>query len=241
MEDKLSENVKGTLIVIEAPDGSGKKTQSELLFNRLKKEEYPVKKVEFPNYHSPSSSLVKMYLRGEFGKNPNEVNPYAASAFYAVDRFASFKKEWQSFYAEGGIIIADRYTTSNLIHQAVKFTDEKEKEKYLDWLWDFEFNLLALPVPDVVFFLNMPSNFSEKLITARKNKFTGKAQKDIHEINKDYLRKSYENACWIAEKYNWVKIECVQNNEVKPIAEIHENLYWEFIQVIEGGKQTKTV
>ena len=217
---------KGKLVVIEAPDGSGKKTQAELLFNRLKEEGYQVRKVEFPNYQSPSSSLVKMYLRGEFGENPNKVNPYAASAFYAVDRFASFQKEWQGFYIEGGMIIADRYTTSNLIHQAVKFTDEKEKEKYLDWVWDFEFNRLALPVPDVVFFLYMPPDFSEKLIAMRKNKFTGKGQKDIHEINKDYLRESYKNACWIAEKYNWVKIECVQNNEVKPIAEIHENLYF---------------
>jgi dTMP kinase len=217
---------KGKLVVIEAPDGSGKKTQAELLFNRLKEEGYQVRKVEFPNYRSPSSSLVKMYLRGEFGENPNKVNPYAASAFYAVDRFASFQKEWQGFYIEGGMIIADRYTTSNLIHQAVKFTDEKEKEKYLDWVWDFEFNRLALPVPDVVFFLDMPPDFSEKLIAMRKNKFTGKGQKDIHEINKDYLRESYKNACWIAEKYNWVKIECVQNNEVKPIAEIHENLYF---------------
>ncbi|HHY06146.1 MAG TPA: thymidylate kinase, partial [Clostridia bacterium] len=174
---------KGKLVVIEAPDGSGKKTQAELLFNRLKEEGYQVRKVEFPNYRSPSSSLVKMYLRGEFGENPNKVNPYAASAFYAVDRFASFQKEWQGFYIEGGMIIADRYTTSNLIHQAVKFTDEKEKEKYLDWVWDFEFNRLALPVPDVVFFLDMPPDFSEKLIAMRKNKFTGKGQKDIHEIN----------------------------------------------------------
>lgn len=225
MKDKLAEKVKGKLIVIEAPDGSGKKTQAELLFNRLKEEGCKVKKVEFPNYNSPSSSLVKMYLRGEFGENPSEVNPYAASTFYAVDRFASFKKDWQSFYDEGGMIIADRYTTSNLIHQAVKFQSEKEKEKYLNWLWDFEFNLLALPVPDMVFFLDMPPDFSARLITTRKNKFTGEAKKDIHEINKDYLRESYENACGIAEKYNWVKIECVHGDKIKPIVEIHEQLY----------------
>jgi len=221
----LPEISHGKLVVIEAPDGSGKKTQAEMLFERLKREKYPVIKVEFPNYSSPSSSLVKMYLQGEFGQNPNEVNPYAASAFYAVDRFASFKKEWQSFYAEGGIVIADRYTTSNFIHQAAKFKDLGEKEEYLEWLWDFEFNRLALPVPDVVFFLDMFPEFSEKLITERKNKFTGESEKDIHEKNKEYLKESYHNACWIAEKYNWVKIECVKENAILPIAEIHENLY----------------
>lgn len=216
---------KGKLIVIEAPDGSGKKTQAEMLLKRLQSEGYPVIKVEFPNYKSVSSSLVKMYLQGEFGENPNDVNPYAASAFYAVDRFASFKKEWQSFYNEGGIIIADRYTTSNFIHQAVKFTDEQEKEEYLDWLWDLEFNRLALPVPDVVFFLDMPPDFSEKLMSNRKNKFTGETKKDIHETNKDYLRESYKNACGIAAKFNWVKIECVQDNKIKSRAEINEDLY----------------
>jgi len=219
------EKRKGKLIVIEAPDGSGKKTQAEMLLARLKQENYPVIQVEFPNYGSPSSSLVKMYLQGEFGSNPHDVNPYAASAFYAVDRFASFKKEWQNFYEEGGIIIADRYTTSNFIHQAVKFQDEQEREEYLAWLWDLEFNRLALPIPDVVFFLDMPPTFSEKLMTNRKNKFTGEMKKDIHETNKTYLRESYRSACWVAEKYNWVKIECVTDNTIKSRAEIHENLY----------------
>ena len=225
MNKNLPEKPKGKVIVIEAPDGSGKKTQAELLFDRLKKENYSVLKVEFPNYNSASSSLVKMYLRGEFGENPNDVNPYAASAFYAVDRFASFKKEWQSFYHEGGIVIADRYTTSNLIHQAVKFKGERAKQEYLDWLYDLEFNRLALPVPDIVLFLDMPPEFSEKLIADRKNKFTGETKKDIHEINKDYLRESYKNACWIADKYNWVKIKCVRDCKVISIAEIHEELY----------------
>ena len=225
MHKKLPEKPKGKLIVIEAPDGSCKKTQTEMLFARLKKENYPVLKVEFPNYNSASSSLVKMYLQGEFGQDPNDVNPYAASAFYAVDRFASYKKEWQSFYHEGGIVIADRYTTSNFIHQAAKFTDEGEKEEYLDWLWDFEFNRLALPVPDVVFFLDMPPEFSEKLITERKNKFTGESEKDIHEKNKEYLKESYRNACWVAGKYKWVKIECVKENQLLSRAEIHENIY----------------
>lgn len=228
--------MKGTLIVIEGLDGSGKKTQADMLFSRLQEMgKYKIKKVEFPNYHSDSSALVKMYLNGEFGKEPGEVNPYAASAFYAVDRFASFNKEWQGFYEEGGVVIADRYTTSNMIHQGSKFKDELEKEKYLDWLWDFEFNLFALPVPDSVFFLNMPPDFSEKLMCERKNKFTGENKKDIHEINREYLRESYLNACWVAEKYSWIKIDCVRNNQIRSITEIQNDIFSRVMLMLEKG------
>lgn len=230
--DKLEESKKGKLIVIEAPDGSGKKTQAELLYKRLKNEGLEVRQVEFPNYQSPSSGLVKMYLRGEFGQDPNQVNPYAASVFYAVDRFASFQKEWSDFYEQGGLIIADRYTTSNFIHQAVKFTNEVEKNKYLTWLGEFEFELLALPEPDLVFFLDMPPEFSAKLIAQRKNKFTGESQKDIHEINETYLEDSYLNARWIAAKYQWISIDCVQNKRIKSIAEIHQEIYDNFLRQI---------
>ncbi|MDD2400668.1 MAG: thymidylate kinase [Clostridia bacterium] len=215
----------GKLIVIEAPDGSGKKTQTDKLYYRMLEEGHNVKKVEFPNYSSDSSALVKMYLNGEFGTNPDEINPYAASAFYAVDRFATYKKEWQSFYEEGGIILADRYTTSNMVHQAAKYVDADEKNKYLDWLWDFEFNLFALPIPDVVFFLNMPPEYSTKLISDRKNKFTGKQKKDIHEKSKKYLIESYINACRIADKYNWVKVNCVSGNNIRTVDEIHEEIF----------------
>jgi dTMP kinase len=221
----LKEDQKGKLIVIEAPDGSGKKTQSDMLFKRMAAEGYKVKKVEFPNYDSNSSALVKMYLNGEFGKNPGDVNPYAASAFYAVDRFASFKKDWEEFYEEGGIVIADRYTTSNMVHQAAKFKDLKDRNKYLDWLWDFEFNLISLPIPDIVLFLDMPPDYSERLMNNRKNKFTGKSQKDIHEENRDYLLQSYLNACKIAEKYKWVKIDCVRNDILREIDDIHDEIF----------------
>jgi len=221
----LHEKLKGKLIVIEAPDGSGKKTQADLLFARLKQEKYPVKKVEFPNYKSDSSALVKMYLKGDFGKDPSEVNPYVASTFYAVDRYAAFKTEWQGFYEEGGIIIADRYTTSNMVHQAAKYHTEAEKEQYLEWLWNFEFKLFALPVPDLVFFLDMPPEFSEKLIMERKNKITGESKKDIHETSRDFLQMSYQNACWVAEKYNWVKINCVKEKRIKAAMEIHKSIF----------------
>ncbi|HHX96097.1 MAG TPA: thymidylate kinase [Clostridia bacterium] len=215
----------GKLIVIEAPDGSGKKTQSELLVERLKKAAHPVKKVEFPNYKSPASALVKMYLQGDFGENPEAVNPYAASAFYAVDRFASFLQEWQEFYLKGYLIVADRYTTSNLIHQGVKFSSSEAREAFFTWVWDFEFKYLALPKPDLVFFLDMPPQYSQQLIARRKNKFTGKTQKDIHEINEIHLRQAYENACWLAEKYNWHKIACVKEGVIKPVSTIHEQIY----------------
>ncbi|MGL5513007.1 MAG: dTMP kinase, partial [Sporomusa sp.] len=148
--------MQGKLIVIEGTDGSGKATQSKQLVDRLKAEGVLVRKVDYPNYQSQSSALVKMYLNGEFGNRPENLNAYAASAFYAVDRIASYKKEWEEFYLHGGIVIADRYTTSNMIHQAVKITDVGEKKTYLDWLVDFEFTKCGLPVPDTVIFLAMP-------------------------------------------------------------------------------------
>lgn len=217
--------VNGKVIVIEACDASGKATQTKKLFERLVEEEYNVRKVEFPNYESKSSALVKMYLNGEFGGSPEDVNPYVASTFYAVDRFASYKKEWEKFYKEGGIIIADRYTTANMVHQASKIEDQDEKEKFLDWLWDFEFVKFGLPVPNCVIFLDMPPKFSQKLMEERKNKFTGGQQKDIHEKDSKYLTESYINSCGVAKKYNWKKINCVKEDIIKSIDEIQKEIY----------------
>ncbi|OPY58655.1 MAG: Thymidylate kinase [Pelotomaculum sp. PtaU1.Bin035] len=216
--------MKGKLIVIEAGDGSGKETQAEKLYNRLKTEGCNVIKITFPNYKSESSALIKMYLDGEFGSDPDGVNPYVASTFYIVDRYASYKKDWEKFYENGGIIIADRYTTSNMIHQAVKISDEKEKEDYINWLLDFEFKVFQLPVPDCVIFLDMPPEYSRKLISGRVNKF-GEKEKDIHERNYDYIVKTYNNACKIVEKNDWYKIECVTGGRLKDIDEIHEEIY----------------
>lgn len=205
------------------------------IFQRLIEEKYKVKKVEYPNYKSESSALVKMYLSGEFGKKPEDVNPYVASTFYAGDRFASYKKDWEKFYKEGGIIIADRYTTANMVHQASKIQNEEAKEKFLDWLWDFEFVKFGLPVPDCVIFLDMPPEFSQKLMEERKNKFTGGVQKDIHEKDIKYLANSYINSCTVAEKYNWNKISCVQGNNIKSIEEIHQEIYECVIREIKRG------
>lgn len=221
----MKEIKKGKLIVLEACDGSGKATQTKKLYERLILEGHDVLKVEYPNYESDSSALIKMYLNGEFGDKPEDVNAYTASTFYAVDRYASFRKDWKGFYDKGGIILADRYTTSNMVHQAAKIDNVEEKNKFLNWLWDLEFNLMELPVPDIVIFLNMPPEYSKELIFNRKNKFTGEDEKDIHEKNEEYLIHSYKNACNIAKKYNWEQINCVSKDNIKTIDDIHEEVY----------------
>ncbi len=222
----------GKLFVIDGTDASGKQTQFEKLQERLRNENIDYRVVSFPNYDSPSSSLVKMYLSGEFGENAKEVSPYIASTFYAADRYATFKKELEAYYNAGGIILADRYTTANMVHQAGKIDNKEEREKFLNWLWDFEFNLYKLPVPTKVFFLNMPPEFAFKLMEKRENKFTHEAKKDIHERDKNHIIDSYKAACDVAEKYNWCKIECVKDNKIRTIEEIHEDIYKEIKDII---------
>ena len=217
--------MKGKLIIIESgSDASGKATQTKRLFERLSEENSNIRKVEYPNYDSESSALVKMYLRGDFGKNASDVDPYISSTFFAADRYASFKTEWEEFYNNGGIVIADRYTTSNMVHQASKM-DEKDRDKYLDWLVDYEFNLYKIPEPDCVIFLDVPIEFSQKLMENRKNKITGEDKKDIHESDIEYLTKSYNNALYIANKYNWKKINCVKDGTLRSIDDIHDEIH----------------
>lgn len=215
--------MRGKLIVIEGTDGSGKATQSGLLAERLRTEGIAVRKVDYPNYQSQSSALVKMYLNGEFGNRPEDLNAYAASAFYAVDRIASYKKEWENFYLQGGVVIADRYTTSNMIHQAVKISDRTEQNNYLDWLWDFEFVKCGLPVPDMVFFLAMPPAVSKQLLCGRENK--AGSSRDIHEQNHAYLELCYKNACHIADRFGWHRIDCTGAGQLKDVAIIHSEIY----------------
>lgn len=216
--------MKGKLIAIEAGDGCGKGTQAERLYSRLAAEGHRVKKVAFPDYGSDSSALIKMYLSGAFGNKPEDVNPYVASVFYTVDRYASYKKEWEEFYKNGGIIIADRYTTANMVHQAVKIAGDVERDNYIRWLLDFEFNLFQLPAPDCVIFLNMPPEYSKKLIDGRINR-SGTAVKDIHERNDDYMAGTYQNACRIAGRYQWRRIDCVAGGRLRTIDEIHADIY----------------
>lgn len=215
----------GKLIVIDGTDGSGKQTQMKLLEKRLREEGIDYRKVSFPNYDSPSSSLLKMYLSGEFGKDAKSVSPYIASTFYAVDRYATYKKDLEEYFENGGLIISDRYTTANMVHQAGKIREKEERKKFLDWLWDLEFNLYKIPVPTKVFFLNMPLEYTLKLMENRKNKFTEDTKKDIHESDKTHLQESYEAACELAKDYNWTEIKCVKNNEIRTREDIAEEIY----------------
>ncbi|MGL4977177.1 MAG: dTMP kinase [Cetobacterium sp.] len=216
---------KGKLIVIEGTDSSGKETQTALLFEKLSEKIEKIRKISFPNYESPACEPVKMYLAGEFGTDAIAVNPYPASTMYAIDRYASFKKDWGSFYNEGGVILTDRYTTSNMVHQASKIDDEIEKDLYLNWLEDLEYNKMEIPKPDLVIFLNMPTEMAQKLMAERKNKITGEAKKDIHEKDAEYLKKSHSNACEISKKYSWSEIKCVEDGRLKTIEEISDEIY----------------
>lgn len=213
------------IIVIEGVDSSGKATQSQLLAKKLENDGNPVISVEFPNYKSDSSSVVKMYLNGNFGLDPNSVSPYAASTFFAVDRFASVNGEWKDYFSNGNIVIADRYTTSNMVHQASKIDDIEEKSKFLDWLYDFEYKVLSLPQPDLVIFLDMPVENARQLMAQRANKIDNSSVKDIHERNESYLQQSYDNACFVAEKYGWKRIKCAVDGRVRTIEDISDEIY----------------
>lgn len=217
----------GKLFVIDGTDGSGKQTQSAMLKKRLEKENINFMEVSFPNYDSPSSALVKMYLSGDFGEHAEDVSPYVASTFYAADRYATYKTKLEKFYETGGIIIADRYTTSNMIHQAGKIKDKIERKKFIDWLFDLEFNIYKIPKPDKVFFLNMPPKDSLNLIKNRDNKFTNNKQKDIHEKDVNYMLDSYNAACDLSKEYNWLEINCIKEGKIRTIEDIHEEIFEE--------------
>lgn len=215
----------GKLIVIDGTDGSGKQTQMEILEKKLKEQNIDYRRISFPNYNSESSSLVKMYLSGEFGNDAKQISPYIASTFFAADRYATYKKELEEYYENGGLILADRYTTANMVHQAGKIRDKEEREKFLNWLWNLEFEIYKIPVPTKVFFLNMPPEYSLRLIENRKNKFDGEAQKDIHESDKEHLMESYKAACELAKDYNWSEIKCIHNEKVRTREDIGEEIF----------------
>lgn len=215
----------GKLIVIEGTDSSGKETQTRKLYERLEKEITNIRKLSFPNYKSPACEPVKMYLAGAFGDNALDINPYPVSTMFAIDRYASYKMEWEKFYQDGGIIVTDRYTTSNMVHQASKIENIDKKNEYLDWLEELEYSKMGIPRPDLIIFLNMPTETAAELMAQRKNKITGEDIKDIHEKDISYLKKSYENACNIAKKYNWLEIKCVENGRLKTIDEIEEEIF----------------
>ena len=215
----------GKLIVIEGTDSSGKETQTKRLFEKLEEKGLKVKKISFPNYDSPACEPVKMYLAEAFGEDAMKVNPYPVSTMYAIDRYASFKTDWEKFYNEDGIIVTDRYVTSNMVHQASKIRDLDEKKQYLNWLEDLEYEKMGIPRPDLVIFLNMPTEMAVRLMAERKNKITGEEKKDIHERDKEYLKESHANACKIANIYNWKEIKCNDGERIKTIEEIGEEVF----------------
>lgn len=209
-------------IVIEGLDGCGKATQTEILCQKLKDMGKKVSKLTFPVYESPSSSLVKMYLNGDFGENAKDVNPYIASSFYAVDRVASFLQSWKSDYENQDFIIADRYTTSNIIYQMAKI-EEQNKKDYIDWLYDFEYNKLGIPKPDIVIYLDVNPDISQKLMSKRYNGDENK--KDIHEKDVDFLLTCRKSALLAAEKLDWKVVDCCGENDILPIECISEKIF----------------
>ena len=220
----------GTLIILEGGDGSGKATQTKYLVERLQAEGYPVRSVSFPNYDSDASMPIKMYLSWQFGTAVDAVNPYVASSMYAIDRFASFRMDWETFYNDGGIIIADRYTTSNMVHQMVKYTDSKSRTEFLEWLEDFEFVKFSLPRPDAVCLLDVPLKVTESLMSKRTGK-TGGETGDIHEGNRVYLQAVHDAYDELVERYQWHRISCcVENREednfiMRSIESINNEIY----------------
>ena len=209
--------MNGKLIVIEGLDGSGKNTQAQKLLELLESRGEKVMKVSFPNYDSDSSALIKMYLAGEFGKKADSVNPYAASSFYAVDRYASYKTFWGSFYEEGGIVIADRYTTSNAIHQCSKLPESKWND-FLEWLFEYEYRYLGIPEPDSIIYLRVDPDVSQELM--RKRYDNDENKKDIHERDVEYLKRSAKAAEYCAKQLGWDIISCTKDGEIRPIDDI---------------------
>lgn len=209
------------LIIIEGLDGSGKSTQVELLQKYFENEGIDYKKIKLPDYDSPSSTLVNMYLAGDFGKSADDVNAYAAGAFYAVDRFASYKLNWGKDYENGTLILADRYATSNSIYQMEKI-DESKWDEYLEWSADFEYEKIGIPKPDAVIYLDMPVEISQRLMTRRYDGNENK--KDVHEANVSFLEKCRKSALYTAKKQGWNVIPCSDGVNPLPIDEIHKKI-----------------
>ncbi len=209
---------KGKLIVIEGVDGSGKTTQLQRLYDALLARGVAARKLKFPHYDSDSSALVRMYLRGDFGKEPQDVNAYAASSFYAVDRYASYKADWEGFYRDGGVLVADRYTTSNAVHQCSKLPEE-QWPAFLQWLFHFEYELLGIPAPDQVIFLQAEAAVTEKMLLKR---YGGDASReDIHEADRAYMARSRAAATYCATHLGWTTVHCTRDGAMRPVEDIH--------------------
>ena len=220
----------GKLIVIEGTDGSGKSTQFRMMSQRLEKENVSFRHIVFPRYSEESSALIRMYLGGQFGSKPSDVNAYAASSFYAVDRYASYKMDWGQWYEEGGLVLSDRYTTSNAVHQASK-EPEDQQAAFLQWLYDFEYDKLKLPRPDLTIYLDVPTDFTEKMLRSREASTNTTA--DIHEQDMSYLATCRETGRKAAQYYGWTVIQCVKDGTMRSIEDIHEEIYAHVLKCLE--------
>ena len=214
--------MSGKLIVFEGTEGSGKATQSRLLCGRLEAEGIPFRKIDFPRYGKPSAAMVQEYLNGNLGTKPGDVNAYAASVFFSMDRYASYKPDWGDFYEAGGLVVADRYTTSNAVHQASKLPESQRKE-YLDWLFDLEYEKFGLPKPDLVIYLDMPTEITERMMRQREQA-TG-THADIHEQDEIYLKNCRANAREIAKECGWSVINCARDGAPRTPEDIHAQVY----------------
>ena len=214
----------GFLITVEAPDASGKATQTKMLLDRLTAEGYKTYKFAFPNYGSDACKPVEMYLDGVLGNRPEDTNAYSASVLFAVDRFCSFRSEWKEFYdRDDYVILLNRYTTANAVHQLSKIDDQQEKEKFLSWLFDFEYGLMKIPAPDLVIYLEMPTEISMALLEKRCDD-TG-AAKDIHEEDKNHLTKSRNAAIFACEKLGWHRVSCAKDGQPRTREDIHNEIF----------------
>ena len=220
----------GKLIVIEGTDGSGKSTQFQKMSEHLEKDGVAFKHIVFPRYSEESSALIRMYLGGQFGDKPTDVNAYAASSFYAVDRYASYKMDWGKWYEEGGVVISDRYTTSNAVHQASK-EEGQARQDYLKWLYEFEYDQLKLPRPDLTIYLDVPTDFTEKMLRGREEATNTKA--DIHEKDMTYLATCRQCGREAAAFYGWKVIHCVKDGKMRSIEDIHNEIYAAVQQCLE--------
>ncbi|NLF35256.1 MAG: thymidylate kinase [Clostridiales bacterium] len=213
----------GTLIVFEGTDGSGKSTQFSRLCARLERERVGFQRLVFPQYNEPSSALLRMYLQGEFGARPEDVNAYAASAFYAVDRYASLIKVWGRYYEDGGLVLADRYTTSNAVHQACKLPED-QWEDFFRWLFDFECDKLGLPWPSLVLYLDMPTALAVENLRRREGETHTKG--DIHEVDTDYLALCRRTAQAAAAFFGWHTVSCADaGGTLRTVEDIHNEIW----------------
>ena len=213
---------KGKLIVLEGIDGSGKSAQYRRLCARFDEAGMAYHHIVFPRYDQESSALIRMYLNGAFGTHPSDVNAYAASTFFAVDRYASYRTDWGESYENGGLILSDRYTTSNAIHQGSKLP-EAELPAFFDWLYDLEYGKMGLPRPDLVLYLDMPTEITEQMMRSREAA-TG-THADIHEQDEAYLKSCREAAREIVKDCGWTVIHCAKGDAPRTVEDIHNEVY----------------